>query len=182
MLWLCCIPFFFIIKLYIDYLLDPIPGPLPLPFIGNVLDCIKSSQHPDKRLHVKEEQEKWGAIKKIYLPTSSFFCLERCVYIHRPKDLEILLKIHFNHLMNEIHNSINKQNKNEKNLEKFVKKLSLDFKILFIDELHIFNIVDALIIKKIFLLFKKYKIFVIISSNFHPNELNKQVERFLAFF
>ena len=82
-------------------------------------------------------------------------------------------KIHFNHLMNEIHNSINKKNKNEKALEKFVKKLSLDVKILFIDELHIFNIVDALIIKKIFLLFKKYKIFVIISSNFHPNELYK---------
>ena len=97
MLWLFCIPFFFIIKLYIDYLLDPIPGPFPLPFIGNVLDCIKSSQHPDKRLHVKEEQELWGPIKKIYLPTSSFFCLERCIYIHRPKDLEILLKTYFNH-------------------------------------------------------------------------------------
>ena len=97
MLWLYYIPLFFIIKFYIDYFRDPIPGPLPLPFIGNILDCIKSSQHPDKRLHVKEEQKKWGPIKKIYLPTSSFFSLERCLYIHRPKDIELLLKTHFNH-------------------------------------------------------------------------------------
>ena len=97
MLWLCYIPLFLIIKLYIQYLLDPIPGPLPLPFIGNILDCIKSSHHPDKRLHVKEEQNKWGHIWKIYLPTESFFSLERCVYIHRPKDIEIVLKTHFNH-------------------------------------------------------------------------------------
>ena len=39
--------------------------------------------------------------------------------------------------------------------------------------MHIFNIVDALIIKKIFFFLKKYKIFLIISSNFHPNELYK---------
>lgn len=97
MLWLYYIPFLFIIKFYIDYLLDPIPGPIPLPFIGNVFDCIKSSEHPDKQVHVKEQQNKWGNIWKIYLPTSSFFSLERCVYIHRPKDLEILLKTHFNH-------------------------------------------------------------------------------------
>lgn len=96
MLWLCCILFFYIIKFYIDYLLDPIPGPLPLLFVGNILDCIKSSQHPDKRLHVKEEQNKWGHIWKIYLPTASFFYLERCIYIHRPKDIEIVLKTQFN--------------------------------------------------------------------------------------
>ena len=36
---------------------------------------------------------------------------------------------------------------------------------------YIFNIVDALIIKKIFFYLSKYKIFLIISSNFHPDEL-----------
>ncbi|MDC0045447.1 cell division protein ZapE, partial [Pelagibacteraceae bacterium] len=42
-----------------------------------------------------------------------------------------------------------------------------------IDEMHIFNIVDALIIKKIFFFLSKYKIFLIISSNFHPDDLYK---------
>ncbi len=82
-------------------------------------------------------------------------------------------KIHFNHLMNEIHNKINLNNNKNDNLEKYVKNLSKFKKVLFIDELHIFNIVDALIVKKLFSLFNKYKIFVLISSNFHPKDLYK---------
>ena len=80
-------------------------------------------------------------------------------------------KIHFNHLMNNIHKNISSVNKNEKKLESYVKEISKKNKILFIDELHIFNIVDALIVKKIFMLFDKYNIFILVSSNFHPKEL-----------
>ena len=82
-------------------------------------------------------------------------------------------KIHFNHLMNEIHNKINLNNNKNDNLEKYVKHLSKNKKIIFIDELHIFNIVDALIVKKLFTFFNKYKIFVLASSNFHPKDLYK---------
>ena len=80
-------------------------------------------------------------------------------------------KIHFNHLMNDVHNTINiNQGRNEK-LEDYVKNLSKNINVFFIDELHIFNIVDALIVKKLFTLFDKYKIFVLVSSNFHPQNL-----------
>ena len=82
-------------------------------------------------------------------------------------------KIHFNHLMNEIHNKINLNNNKNDNLEKYVKNLSKNKKVIFIDELHIFNIVDALIVKKLFTFFNKYKIFVLASSNFHPKDLYK---------
>ena len=58
-----------------------------------------------------------------------------------------------------------------KKLEDYVKKLSKKINVFFIDELHIFNIVDALIVKKLFTLFDKYKIFVLVSSNFHPQNL-----------
>tara|TARA_Y100000590_G_scaffold406956_1_gene496721 strand:- start:713 stop:1753 length:1041 start_codon:yes stop_codon:yes gene_type:complete len=93
-------------------------------------------------------------------------------------------KIHFNHLMNEVHQNINLNKKNLKKLEEYVKNLSNQIKILFIDELHIYNIVDALIIKKLFNLFDKYKIFVLISSNFHPTDLylnGLQREDFISF-
>ncbi len=82
-------------------------------------------------------------------------------------------KIHFNHLMNEIHNSINVEENKEKKIESFIKKLSQNIKILFIDELHIFNIVDALIIKKVFYYLEQNKIFIITTSNFNPKELYK---------
>ena len=75
--------------------------------------------------------------------------------------------------MNEIHSGININKNRDINLEIFVKKLSKKFKVIFIDELHIFNIVDALIIKKLFILFDKFKIFVLVSSNFQPKELYK---------
>ena len=82
-------------------------------------------------------------------------------------------KIHFNNLMNEIHDQVKNSDNKELAIENYVKNLSRDFKIIFIDELHIFNIVDALIIKKIFNYFSKYKIFILLSSNFHPDDLYK---------
>ena len=48
---------------------------------------------------------------------------------------------------------INNSDKKENALELYIKEISIkNFKLLFIDELHIFNIVDALLIKKIFIL------------------------------
>lgn len=81
-------------------------------------------------------------------------------------------KIHFNHFMINLHAYIN-NNKKSDSLEKYIKNFSKKFKTIFIDELHIFNIVDALLIKNIFLLFDKYNIFILISSNFKPCELYK---------
>ncbi len=82
-------------------------------------------------------------------------------------------KIHFNNLMIKIHEVIQNSANKDEAIEIFIKNLGKRFKLLYIDEMHIFNIVDALIIKKIFYLLRKYKIFLIISSNFHPNELYK---------
>ena len=80
-------------------------------------------------------------------------------------------KIHFNNLMIEIHRVTKDSSSKDEAIEDYVKNLGKKFKILFVDEMHIFNIVDALIIKKIFFFLSKYKIFLIISSNFHPDDL-----------
>ncbi len=82
-------------------------------------------------------------------------------------------KIHFNNLMIEIHRVIKDSSSKDEAIEDYIKNLGKKFKILFVDEMHIFNIVDALIIKKIFFFLSKYKIFLIISSNFHPDDLYK---------
>ena len=82
-------------------------------------------------------------------------------------------KIHFNNLMIEIHNVIKNNTNKDTAIESYIKEVGKKFKLIFIDEMHIFNIVDALIIKKVFYYLSKYKIFLIISSNFHPDELYK---------
>ena len=83
------------------------------------------------------------------------------------------IKYHFNHLMINLHAYINNAEDKGTALDKYIRDISKKYKIVFLDELHIFNIVDALLIKKVFLLFKKYKIFILVSSNFHPSELYK---------
>lgn len=87
------------------------------------------------------------------------------------QNIENAKKIHFNHLMIDLHAFINTNKKKDNALEIFIKNFTKKINIIFIDELHIFNIVDALLIKKIFILFQKYKIFVLISSNFMPDDL-----------
>ena len=82
-------------------------------------------------------------------------------------------KIHFNNLMIEIHRVTKDSSSKDEAIEDYIKNLGKKFKIFFVDEMHIFNIVDALIIKKIFFFLSKYKIFLIISSNFHPEDLYK---------
>ena len=83
-------------------------------------------------------------------------------------------KYHFNHFMINLHAFIHNNNKKKDSvLESYIKGIAKKYKVIFIDEMHIFNIVDALLIKKIFILFQKYKIFILISSNFVPNELYK---------
>ena len=89
------------------------------------------------------------------------------------KNISKSKKIHFNHFMIDLHAYINNSLDKGDALEFYIKKLAKNINVLFIDELHIFNIVDALLIKKIFIFFQKYKIFVLISSNFMPNELYK---------
>ena len=82
-------------------------------------------------------------------------------------------KIHFNNLMIEIHQVVKTSSNKDKAIEEYIKKISKNYKMLFIDEMHIFNIVDALIIKKIFYLLNKHNIFLLISSNFKPDNLYK---------
>ncbi len=82
-------------------------------------------------------------------------------------------KIHFNHLMNKIHDNINSNQKKNKNLELFLRTFCKNKKILFIDELHIFNIVDALLIKRVLHILEENNIFIMISSNFKPHDLYK---------
>ena len=81
-------------------------------------------------------------------------------------------KIHFNNLMIKIHDAVKNSSNKDEAIEEFIKDISRKFRLLYIDEMHIFNIVDALIIKKYSFL-SKYKIFSIISSNFHPDDLYK---------
>jgi len=141
--------------------------------------------HDEKQIEaLKSIDEEWHQRKKI----NFFSKLKKCqgIYVYgsvgigKTLILNLFLqnisggiKYHFNHLMINVHSYINISKDKGKALDKYIKDISKKNRIIFLDELHIFNIVDALLIKKIFLLFQKYKIFILVSSNFHPSELYK---------
>jgi len=88
--------------------------------------------------------------------------------------------------MVEFHDFIfeNKKKGNDKGLEKFVKNLSDKTKILYFDEFQVTNIVDAMILGKLFERIFNENIKVIFSSNTNIKDLYKnglQRDQFIPF-
>jgi predicted ATPase len=95
-------------------------------------------------------------------------------------------RLHFNEFMVKFHDFIfeNKKKGNDNGLEKFVKDLSDKAKILYFDEFQVTNIVDAMILGKLFERIFNENIKVIFSSNININDLYKnglQRDQFIPF-
>ncbi len=96
------------------------------------------------------------------------------------------LRQHFNEFMIKFHDFIheNKKNGKDNGLEKFVKNLSNKTKIIYFDEFQVTNIVDAMILGKLFERIFKDNIKVIFSSNTNIKNLYKnglQRDQFIPF-
>ena len=78
----------------------------------------------------------------------------------------------------------NKNNKKENIIDKFVNKLKKKYKLIYLDEFQVTNIVDAMILGKLFKKIFDENIKVIFSSNIKINDLYKdglQREQFIPF-
>jgi len=94
------------------------------------------------------------------------------------------LRLHFNEFMIKFHDFFF-QNKNKENvIDLFVKDLNKDTQIIYFDEFQVTNIVDAMILGKLFKKLFEEKIKVIFSSNIDINDLYKdglQRDQFIPF-
>ncbi len=96
------------------------------------------------------------------------------------------IRFHFNEFMIKFHDYIHKNKKNGKDngLEKFVKELSSKTNIIYFDEFQVTNIVDAMILGKLFEKVFKNNLKVIFSSNTNVKDLYKnglQRDQFIPF-
>tara|TARA_B100000902_G_scaffold356878_1_gene370901 strand:- start:484 stop:1530 length:1047 start_codon:yes stop_codon:yes gene_type:complete len=83
------------------------------------------------------------------------------------------IRVHFNEFMIKFHDFIF-ENKNKKDgIELFVKNLNKNSQIIYFDEFQVTNIVDAMILGKLFKRIFEEKIKVIFSSNTNINNLYK---------
>ena len=98
--------------------------------------------------------------------------------------VEKKLRLHFNEFMITFHNFIFQNKKKENGIIEFVKDISKRAKILYFDEFQVTNIVDAMILGKLFEKIFEEKIKVIFSSNIHIDDLYKdglQRDQFIPF-
>ena len=94
------------------------------------------------------------------------------------------LRLHFNEFMVNFHDYIFQNKDKESGVINFVKDLSNKAKILYFDEFQVTNIVDAMILGRLFQKIFEKKIKVIFSSNIKINNLYKdglQREQFIPF-
>ena len=84
-------------------------------------------------------------------------------------------RLHFNEFMINFHDFIfqNKSNKKEGSIDIFVKNLKQKYKLIYFDEFQVTNIVDAMILGKLFKKIFEKDIKVIFSSNIIINDLYK---------
>ena len=93
-------------------------------------------------------------------------------------------RLHFNEFMIKFHNFIFKDKNKENIIENFVKNLKKTNQIIYFDEFQVTNIVDAMILGKLFKKIFEENIRVIFSSNININNLYKdglQRDQFLPF-
>ncbi len=91
-------------------------------------------------------------------------------------------KIHFNEFMIDFHDYRHKNTK--KSIESFVKKIKKKHKLIFLDELQVTNIVDAMILGKLFEIIFSENLIILISSNIKIDNLYKdglQRDQFIPF-
>ncbi len=94
---------------------------------------------------------------------------------------------HFNEFMIEVHDFLHKNQKIEKKenlLTEYARKLHENNKVLFLDEFQVTNIVDAMIIGKLFESLFDEGVFIIITGNIPMKDLYKdglQREQFMPF-
>jgi cell division protein ZapE len=94
------------------------------------------------------------------------------------------MRLHFNEFMIQFHNSIFKNNDKENGIDKFIKDLSNKVEIIYFDEYQVTNIVDAMILGRLFKKIFEKKIKVIFTSNINIDDLYKdglQRQQFIPF-
>ena len=84
-------------------------------------------------------------------------------------------RLHFNEFMIDFHDFSHANKKDRKNniIELFVKKISKQYKLIYFDEFQVTNIVDAMILGKLFETMFDADIKIILTSNIKINDLYK---------
>lgn len=80
-------------------------------------------------------------------------------------------RIHFHEFMQDVHEQLSKLNNIDDPLSKIAKQLKESYDIIYLDEMHVSDIATAMIMKRLLETLFANKIYIITSSNYHPDGL-----------
>ena len=88
-------------------------------------------------------------------------------------DIKNKKRLHFHHLLDEIHEKLKERAHLENPIEDIVKSIAKEVKVMCFDEFYIEDITDAMILSKLLENIFKHNIYLVITSNSEPSELYK---------
>ena len=103
-------------------------------------------------------------------------------YFFAQLPIEKKMRLHFHRFMQIVHEELGTLNVVSDPLKQVAKSFSVKTKILCLDELHVIDITDAMILGKLLQHLFEQGVVLVTTSNFHPDELYKnglQRDRFL---
>jgi len=103
-------------------------------------------------------------------------------YFFAQLPIEKKMRLHFHRFMQIVHEELGALNAVADPLKQVAKSFSVKTKILCLDELHVIDITDAMILGKLLQHLFEQGVVLVTTSNFHPDELYKnglQRDRFL---
>lgn len=80
-------------------------------------------------------------------------------------------RIHFHSFMQDIHNRLAKLQNVDDPLSSIAKELKVSYDIIYLDEMHVSDIATAMIMKRLLEALFAEKIYIVTSSNYHPDGL-----------
>ncbi len=91
-------------------------------------------------------------------------------------------KVHFYKFMQEVHCKLKLLQGTKDPILRIGKEWAKKYKLIFLDELHVYDIADAMILARLFIALLKNRVFLVITSNLSPDKLYEnglQRENFL---
>ena len=158
----------------------------------------------DKKFEINDQQLKiLVSLEKFLYPQKNFFSSffkkkdKLCFYLHGNVGVGKTMlinfvydrlkirksRLHFNEFMIRFHD-YRHENEDDNSIRTFVKNLKKQYELLYLDEFQVTNIVDAMILGKLFQIIFEENIKIIITTNTKLNDLYKdglQREQFLPF-
>lgn len=85
--------------------------------------------------------------------------------------VEAKVRLHFHEFMQDIHQQLAELKNHDNPLQVIAANLKTQYKIIFLDEMHVSDIATAMILKNLFSALFAEEIYIVTSSNYAPDEL-----------